>query len=762
MTRPPEERRRFGAGSYVFAGIALVLVLAALFPRTFFRGEILLPAGLLYQYPPWSEYPIDDRAAADNFLAIESFLMFNMFYTATELAMNHGEWPLWNPLEFGGMPLLANYQSAVMYPPRLLHLVLDRYVATTLYVLLKLWLCGFCAFICARVFGLRPLSAMIPAVAWMLSGYNTTWAYWADPDVAAWLPLQLASVELLARRDVRRGAVLMALSSTLMLLGGHPESAFTMSAGTGIYFFIRMIGIGRPGWAPFVGAALAWAFALAITAPQTLPFLEYLPESQTFVSRADETGIDLHFFPGSAWICVFIPRFFGADLDGNFWTTDAENQNFVIMAYAGITVWILALCAFLRPRRWGIATLVALSVPSVLSVALAMDGPFTQVIHGLPLLDSVWGCWFLGFPMFVLALLAGFGWEQILERNFTRRGIGVMAIVVVTIGLLCAATYGFNRPLMETNGVLPYVTFQTGVAAGVAALSLVLVAVGARRGNRRWMSIAAIVLVSGDLIWAARDLHPSAPHRQVLFETNLTNVLSQQPVRVHAVEAGIPTGLLQAYGIEQFWGYDGIMPARWWRFIAETQPSSLAQRMASVQYVLTTPEAEPRGLPIDGVGLHERADALPRAFLSRSVVTVEDDNAIFERMRAEDFDPEEVVFTTVPVATSFEAYDGDLGGTRIALRTPNTVVIDVECNTACALVLSDAFYPGWSVYIDEEPAALFPAYHAFRGVIVPAGPHRIRFQYEPVVFHTGLWISIVAMGMSVFGSVAFLARRSSE
>lgn len=759
---PPEERRRIGVGPYVMAGVVLLLVLVPLFPRTFLRGEILLPAGLLFQYPPWSEYPIEDRAVADNFLTIESFLMFNMFYTATDLALDYGEWPLWNPLEFGGMPLLANYQSAVMYPPRLMHVFMDRYVATTLYVVLKLWLCGFCAFLCARVFGLRPLSAMIPAVAWMLSGYNTTWAYWADPDVAAWLPLQLASAELLARRDVRRGAVLMALSSTLMLLGGHPESAFTMSAGTGIYFFIRLIGTGTQAWPPMAGAAIAWAFALAITAPQTLPFLEYLPESQTFASRADETGLDLHFFPGSAWICLFVPRFFGADLDGNFWTSSAENQNFVIMAYGGIAVWVLALCAFVKPRRWGIGVLIALCVPTILSVALAVDAPFIGLIHKLPLLESVWGCWFLGFPMFVLALLAGFGWEQILERNLTRRGIGILAAVVVTIGLLCAATYMFNRSLMDTNGVLPYVTFQVAVAAGVCALSVALLALGATLGNRRWVSFAAIVLVGGDLVWAARDLHPSAPHHQVLFETNLTNILSQQPVRVHAVEAGIPTGLLQAYGIEQFWGYDGIMPARWWRFVAETQPPSLAERMAGVQYVLTMPDAEPRGLPIDGVGLHERSDALPRAFLSRSVVTVDDDDTIFERMRADDFDPEEVVYTTVPVTASFEEYEGDLGGTRIALRSPNTVVIDVEANSTCALVLSDAFYPGWSVTIDQVPAELFPAYHAMRGVIVPAGPHRIEFRYAPTVFRTGLWISIVAMGVSILGCAAMLSRRRGE
>jgi len=92
--------------------------------------------------------------------------------------------------------------------------------------------------------------------------------------VAAWLPLQLVSAELLIRGQVRRGGALMALSSTLMLLAGHPESAFTMSAGTGLYFFARLIRC-KVRLRAIGCAALAWAAALAITAPQTLPFIEY-------------------------------------------------------------------------------------------------------------------------------------------------------------------------------------------------------------------------------------------------------------------------------------------------------------------------------------------------------------------------------------------------------------------------------------------------------------------------------------------------------
>ena len=103
-----------------------------------------------------------------------------------------------------------------------------------------------------------------------------------------------------------------------------------------------------------------------------------------------------------------------------------------------------------------------------------------------------------------------------------------------------------------------------------------------------------------------------------------------------------------------------------------------------------------------------------------------------------------------------------LGETKLIARTSNSVIVDVETNETCALVLSDAYYPGWRAEIDGEATQIFPAYHAFRGIIVPAGAHRVEFKYEPRVFQTGLLISLAAIAASiVIGSAAIAQRRSA-
>src|SRR5262249_28112781 len=57
------------------------------------------------------------------------------------------------------------------------------------------------------------------------------------------------------------------------------------------------------------------------------------------------------------------------------------------------------------------------------------------------------------------------------------------------------------------------------------------------------------------------------------------------------------------------------------------------------------------------------------------------------------------------------------------------------------LVLSDLFDPGWSATVDGKPAAIRPAYVAFRAVYLGPGKHTVRFEYEPAGFKLGLRVT---------------------
>lgn len=80
-------------------------------------------------------------------------------------------------------------------------------------------------------------------------------------------------------------------------------------------------------------------------------------------------------------------------------------------------------------------------------------------------------------------------------------------------------------------------------------------------------------------------------------------------------------------------------------------------------------------------------------------------------------------------------------------RAQTRVEVQVQGGADGLLVLADPWYPQWKVTVDGRPAELLRVDHAFRGVRVPAGTHRVVFSYED----RALWVGLVVSAVSVLG-----------
>ncbi|MBD3268244.1 YfhO family protein, partial [bacterium] len=78
-------------------------------------------------------------------------------------------------------------------------------------------------------------------------------------------------------------------------------------------------------------------------------------------------------------------------------------------------------------------------------------------------------------------------------------------------------------------------------------------------------------------------------------------------------------------------------------------------------------------------------------------------------------------------------------------RHSDRFAIDIHSIYDGILAIHENYSPYWRAEIDGRPVEVFRANHAFMGVHVTAGNHRIRFVYVPYPFYIGCAIGGAAL-----------------
>jgi len=153
------------------------------------------------------------------------------------------------------------------------------------------------------------------------------------------------------------------------------------------------------------------------------------------------------------------------------------------------------------------------------------------------------------------------------------------------------------------------------------------------------------------------------------------------------------------------------------------------------------------------IKLYENLNVTPRAYfvIDYTVQIAKDTESGLEMMRQSgggqrDFASALVIPNYVQKNSSHLPLDPSID-VKILEYTSERVEIAVHAGSqAGLLVLSDAFYPGWTATVNGEPAKIYRTNIMFRGVAVPAGESTVVFEYKP------WWWP----GILVFGAVAWL------
>jgi hypothetical protein len=229
----------------------------------------------------------------------------------------------------------------------------------------------------------------------------------------------------------------------------------------------------------------------------------------------------------------------------------------------------------------------------------------------------------------------------------------------------------------------------------------------------------------------------------------------------------MPPNTAMAYGLADPRGYDGVAPRHYTDLLGRAFGPAMAHRidghgalpvvdLLNVKYIVghgVDRAAVPNWVPIatTPVPVYRNDGRFPRAWLVDRAV-VRDDPSMLEWVVApgSDLRREAPIADALPADYQPEpAAPGQMGEVAIARYEATEIELTTRTAGRRVLVLGDAWYPGWEVYIDGRKASLVRAYYALRAVGVPAGQHVVRFVYEPASLRLGLALSaaaVVALG----------------
>jgi hypothetical protein len=224
-------------------------------------------------------------------------------YERVQAEWREGRWPLWEPEENSGMPLLGNPTAAVFYPGKVLYAALPYPWAARLYIVAHTLIALAGMFLLLRSWESSASGAAIGALGYAF-GMPVLFQYCNVIFLvgAAWLPLGFRAADRWLRAGRRWGLIELALVLLLQMLGGDPESAYVLglcAAGYAVALAAlrdrpAWLGFGRSWWHVSVacGAAVLWVGATLYLAarlpafrppqeaskpPLALPWMTWVP-----------------------------------------------------------------------------------------------------------------------------------------------------------------------------------------------------------------------------------------------------------------------------------------------------------------------------------------------------------------------------------------------------------------------------------------------------------------------------------------------------
>jgi hypothetical protein len=694
--------------------------------------------------------------------------------------LKKGNLPLWNPHVYCGIPYFSGFQSALLYPPNWLHLVLPLPVALNGGILFHLWVGGMSAYSWLR-WGrsLHPLAALMGGGLYLFCGphyLHVAAGHLTNLCVMAWVPLVFLALDLWIRDGGRKGLILGSVVVALQILAGHPQYVFFTAVMAGIYNLLLSPCSVMGKLRALAGQAAFYLVGALLAAVQLVPGLLGSAEG----ARAGGMTFDqarIFSFPPENLLTLFVPTLFGGLGE---------------VAYAGrwlfwemvlfVTVTALFL-ALLAVKEKGRQTLPAVCfLMAALLLALGYYTPLYGWLHAhVPGFNLFRGqSKFILFAALALIWLAAQGLDALVANGHDCRratGAWITGFGLVAVGAGGAAWFFRGEGGVEEMARLIGAIRSSGevlapalsnpdqfairaarASAGCFLVAILwagfMVAAGLLRERRRLLAILLVGVALAESVYFASRHTPSFSMAD--FNQSFPVDYFRDKPAEDRIFFEMGNNISMFHRRHDIWGSDPALSKRYAAFITATQgyaahdagQTIVFRQIHSLYPMLRLKQVCYLNRQSMKLEVTELGETLPVAGMHYDHEIAESVASAIDRMMDGEWDyRRQLVLETDPKFIESGSRSVDLEKVEVTRVDSDTFRFVVECPRPGVLLVTENYSDGWRARNTKSNMSyeVMPANAIFMGIPLGAGRHEFVFEYV----QRGLWLGLTLSIMGV-------------
>lgn len=780
-----------------------------IFSRFFLKRELPIPTDILAgAYYPWFDYnfgfsthvPVKNPLPSD---------VVSIIYPWRALGIEiikAGHVPLWDETILSGVPLLANFQSALLNPLNILFFIFPNQIAWSLEVLIQPLLVFIAMFLFLKKIKLSTLAGITASLLYSFSGFVLVWLeYNSLIYTLIFVPLIFLLIQSILEKPQLKLALILGILICLQIFSGYPLSTiYTLLFGM-IYFFWEY-------WQKYpinfklklIFLILGVATGLGLAAIQLLPGQELTSLS---IRNFDQSAIagNIKYLSPAQSLTFFVPDLFGNPATGNFWAEGSFDNLAFFLPTAGVALLLISIASgnsWKKDRRIYLVFII-------LGLILATKNLISQEVSQLSVLglNSAVNTRVLFMVCFSGAILAGLLFDDLRELKLK------MIVKLVPLSLYLAILLGFWATYLKVNNLsiqaeylystvpksdklafaavesirADLITDLTGflVSFKNMILPFIIVILTTLSLNVKSKKILFVVLtmlifistkISFDkyLSFTKPELfYPNIPAINHLIETGGKSRFVAEKAEL------LPQNSWTPYSLSSPNGQNNLAPLNMARYLSLVNTGQLndglltrynqisnlgsplintlnVEKIVMLNHKPIESIPDKNGQPFawlikpqwketgnfDTVRIYQNQANLGPAWFSKNITCETDLQKTAQILTDKNYLPQENIVIS---CAHGHLQNLSLGSASLTKQQPNFWEFKLTTPVENYLIISLTHYPGWQALLDGEKVDIKPANLTLMGVLIPKGDHTLELLYQPDSFRNGLIITTLTM-----------------